>query len=69
MSDSWQLDGEYFESCNCELLCPCLLVKGSKPTEGHCDVVVAFHLKSGKYGSTDPLRASAPSPSFTRRES
>ena len=53
MSDSWQLDGEYFESCNCELLCPCLLVKGSKPTEGHCDVVVAFHIKSGKYGSTD----------------
>jgi hypothetical protein len=53
MSESWQLDGEYFESCNCELLCPCLLVKGSKPTEGHCDVVVAFHIKSGIYGNTD----------------
>jgi len=53
MSESWQLDGEYFESCNCELLCPCLLVKGSRPTEGHCDVVIAFHIKSGKYGNTD----------------
>jgi len=53
MSESWQLNGEYFESCNCELLCPCLLVRGSKPTEGHCDAVVAFHIKSGKYGNTD----------------
>lgn len=53
MSEPWQLDGEYFESCNCELLCPCLLTKGSRPTEGHCDVVVAFHIDSGKYGQTD----------------
>ena len=53
MSERWQLDGEYFESCNCELLCPCLLTKGSRPTEGHCDVVVAFHVDSGKYGQTD----------------
>lgn len=53
MSESWQLDGEYLESCNCELLCPCLLVKGSKPTEGHCDVIFGFHIKSGKYGNTD----------------
>jgi len=53
MSERWQLDGEYFESCNCELLCPCLLTKGSRPTEGHCDVVVAFRIDSGKYGQTD----------------
>jgi hypothetical protein len=53
MSENWKLDGEYFESCNCELLCPCLLTRGSNPTEGHCDAVVAFHIKSGKYGSTD----------------
>jgi|SRR5271163_2057999 len=53
MSEPWQLDGEYFESCNCELLCPCLLTKGSRPTEGHCDVVVAFRVDSGKYGETD----------------
>ena len=33
----WTLAGEYFESCNCEILCPCLLL-GARPTEGHCDV-------------------------------
>jgi len=53
MAEQWQIDGEYFESCNCELLCPCLLTKGSRPTEGHCDVVVAFRVDSGKYGKTD----------------
>jgi hypothetical protein len=23
--EGWSLKGEYFESCNCEVLCPCLL--------------------------------------------
>ncbi len=48
----WKIDGEYFESCNCEFLCPCLLF-GSRPTEGHCDVVLAFHIEKGNYGSVD----------------
>jgi hypothetical protein len=48
----WNIDGEYFESCNCEILCPCLL-QGARPTEGHCDVVLAFHIDQGSYGSTD----------------
>ena len=49
---TWQIEGEYFESCNCEVLCPCLLT-GARPTEGHCDVVLAFHIDKGKYGSVD----------------
>lgn len=48
----WTLAGEYFESCNCEILCPCLLL-GARPTEGHCDVVLAFHIENGKYGDVD----------------
>jgi hypothetical protein len=48
----WTLAGEYFESCNCEILCPCLLL-GTRPTEGHCDVVLAFHIENGKYGDLD----------------
>lgn len=44
----WQLKGEYFESCNCEILCPCI-VRGTnvEPTEGHCDVALAFHIQQG----------------------
>ena len=48
----WTLAGEYFESCNCEILCPCLLL-GGRPTEGHCDVVLAFHIEKGTYGDVD----------------
>ncbi len=44
----WRLKGEYFESCNCEILCPCI-VRGTniEPTEGHCDVALAFHIEEG----------------------
>jgi hypothetical protein len=50
---SWQITGEYFESCNCEVLCPCLLSRAqAPPTEGHCDVVVAVHVDSGRFGDT-----------------
>ena len=50
----WSIEGEYFESCNCELLCPCLLSHAQiRPTEGHCDVVLATHIASGKCGDVD----------------
>jgi len=55
MSDqSWRIEGEYFESCNCELLCPCLLSHAQvPPTEGHCDVVLAIHIAKGACGGVD----------------
>jgi len=50
----WKIQGEYFESCNCEVLCPCILSNlQASPTEGHCDVVLAFRIDKGNYGSTD----------------
>jgi hypothetical protein len=50
----WKIQGEYFESCNCEVLCPCLLSNAqARPTEGHCDVVLAFRIDKGNYGATD----------------
>lgn len=51
---SWQIKGEYFESCNCELLCPCLLSHAqARPTETHCDVIVSFHIEKGNFGAVD----------------
>lgn len=50
----WQVEGDYFESCNCDLLCPCLLSNAqARPTQGHCDVVLAIHISQGTYGSVD----------------
>ncbi len=50
----WQLSGEYFENCNCDVVCPCLVSTWApltaRPTEGVCDVVLAFHIDKGNYG-------------------
>ena len=47
---SWKVDGEYFENCNCDVLCPCITTNlQGKPTQGHCDVVLAYHIATGKY--------------------
>ncbi|PKB73034.1 MAG: hypothetical protein BZY75_03900 [SAR202 cluster bacterium Io17-Chloro-G7] len=46
----WYLRGEYFENCNCEVLCPCLLPGTPQdPTEGHCDMAFAFHIEDGEH--------------------
>jgi hypothetical protein len=50
----WKIEGEYFESCNCEVLCPCLLSSAqARPTETHCDAIVAFQVNRGSFGATD----------------
>ena len=48
--ERWSLKGDYFENCNCEILCPCIVRGGpAVPTEGHCDVAFAFHIDEGDY--------------------
>jgi hypothetical protein len=42
---SWSLEGTYFESCNCEVACPCLFL--SPPTTGECTALVGWHIKNG----------------------
>jgi hypothetical protein len=50
----WEVSGDYFENCNCNVVCPCLVSAAapltSNPTQDHCDVVLAFHVDSGHYG-------------------
>lgn len=52
----WSIAGEYFENCNCAVVCPCLFSTGApmtaSPTEGACEVAFAFHIDRGSYGST-----------------
>lgn len=43
----WQISGDYFESCNCEVACPCVFL--SDPSHGHCDVGVAWHIDRGAF--------------------
>ena len=56
---SWQLSGDYFETCNCDFLCPCLPSNlAAQPTKGHCNFAMVFHIDQGRYGdlSLDGLR-------------
>jgi hypothetical protein len=49
----WRLTGDYFENCNCDVVCPCLVSRAapltSRPTQGVCDVLLAFHIDRGLY--------------------
>jgi len=50
----WRLSGDYFENCNCEVVCPCLASPRppltARPSQGVCDVALLFHIDSGSYG-------------------
>jgi hypothetical protein len=49
----WQLSGDYFENCNCDVVCPCLVSPAApltaRPSQGTCDVALVFHIDKGRY--------------------
>ncbi|HLZ68979.1 MAG TPA: DUF1326 domain-containing protein [Dehalococcoidia bacterium] len=51
---AWQLSGQYFETCSCDVLCPCVTSQATaRPTQGHCDAVLAFHIDRGAADGLD----------------
>jgi hypothetical protein len=50
MYKKWDLTGSYFETCNCNVACPCVFL--SPPTEGECTVLVGWHIDKGSYDNT-----------------
>jgi hypothetical protein len=52
---SWHANGQYYETCSCDFVCPCLPGKmAARPTKGSCTFAMSFQIESGKYG-TVPL--------------
>lgn len=50
---AWRLDGTYFENCS-EVACPCTVADFSVPADyDRCQVLMAFHVDSGKIDDTD----------------
>ena len=50
VTHQWHLKGEYLENCNCEVLCPCVIPGSPQlPTEGHCDMALAFNIDKGDF--------------------
>lgn len=48
----WKIEGDYFEACNCDTVCPCVFL--GNPDQGECNVVVAWHIQKG-YFEDSPL--------------
>jgi len=49
----WRVSGEYFEACNCDFVCPCPTSGlAARPSKGHCDAGLVFHVDHGEHGST-----------------
>ena len=58
-SNDWKLEGDYFEGCNCDSICPCIFLQD--PDKGFCNAVVAWHIEKGHFQQTqlDGLNAVA----------
>jgi hypothetical protein len=53
---SWRLEGRYFESCNCDAICPCRMVggvKGGRSTHGVCFGALGWLIDEGASGALD----------------
>ena len=52
----WRIRGAYFESCNCEAICPCRMVDGvagGRSTYGICFGVLSWLVSEGHAGEVD----------------
>lgn len=48
----WSVSGQYFETCNCDFVCPCIPGQlAVDPTKGACEFAMAFQIERGRYGS------------------
>ena len=53
---SWRIRGTYFESCNCDAICPCRRidgVPGGRSTHGVCMGVLSWLIEEGAVGDVD----------------
>jgi hypothetical protein len=53
---TWRIAGAYFESCNCEAICPCRMVggvAGGRSTYGICFGVLGWRIDAGHANDVD----------------
>lgn len=56
VATKWHIRGSYFESCNCDAICPCRRVDGvpgGRSTHGICTGVLSWLIEDGHVGETD----------------
>ena len=50
---SWKLEGSYFETCSCDVVCPCTASLAFGATLDRCRVTLVFNVKNGEVEGTD----------------
>ena len=49
---SWQVGGQYYETCSCDFVCPCILGQMAvQPSKGSCTFAMAMQIEDGKHGN------------------
>jgi len=52
MAAAWNVSGQYYETCSCDFVCPCLPGQMAvEPSKGSCTFAMAFQIENGKFGS------------------
>ena len=50
---AWKLEGTYFETCSCDVVCPCTASLALAATLDRCNVTLVFHVTDGDVDGTD----------------
>lgn len=45
---NWYARGDWFDVCSCDIPCPCEFAQA--PTHNHCEGVLAYHIREGRFG-------------------
>ena len=49
---TWELSGQYMESCNCDYLCPCIYTNPqAAATHEHCYALMVYRIERGRHGA------------------
>src|SRR2546426_5342500 len=49
---SWQVSGQYYETCSCDFVCPCVPGQMAvRPSKGSCTFAMGFQIDRGSYGT------------------
>src|SRR4051794_31710381 len=50
---AWKIQGTYFETCSCDVVCPCTASLALGADYDRCNVVLVFNIKDGDVDGTD----------------
>jgi hypothetical protein len=50
---AWSISGSYFETCSCDVVCPCTSSFSLRATRDRCNATLVFNVKSGEVEGVD----------------